>query len=492
MKFKRCVVALLLSLTVLGSSISPVQAKEVGISYSDAGEVFDNPERGFYTPAFLKLLKTGTTIPESSLSHNLIHLRVDIHDFIDSKFNKEALTALDQTLKLIKENGGTAIVRFAYDENFDGHADTVEPKLSLIKKHIRQLSNVLNENEEVIVCVESGMLGQCGEVHGTVGCTLKNRKGVVAAWVNNLDDAITVSVRTPTHYAEWAGIDVSKLTNKKMKIRKEGYKRIGIFNDGYLGSGNDLGTYKNRKKELKWVKSQTEKTFFGGELVAYYGDDTPINTAAYMSKEGYKTHTSYLNIQWNDKAIDGLRSETIKGISGFDYVSQHLGYRYVLKDSNLDYASDNDSLDFSVKIKNVGFGNVINDKVSTLVVSGSSLRAELPLSKLDIRKCLSKKELTYSKHLDLSALGLVNDDYVIGLRISEYGNLDLDNNYNCVRFANKATQWNEELGFNKVGVVHVEGKEPVVVSDGGIQVTTDSAVQISTESAVQVSTTGAM
>lgn len=441
--FLRCVVIVLVfclfSTTVVSAGT---------ISYKETVDSFDNPERGFYYPLYFALHKEKNVVSQD-MNHNLFHLRVDISEFKDSKLTEDALQAFNDLLVNIKEHGGTAIVRFAYDKGFNGVVD--ESDIKLIKTHIKQLSKVINQNEEVVVLVESGMLGLWGEVHGTKACTKANRNAVISSWLKYLDKRITVSVRTPMHYTDWLGIDLKKLNTSKKK--KTGMNRIGIFNDGYLGSKSDLGTYSDRAKELKWVEKQTQKTFFGGEMVSYYDKDTRRNTASYMSKEGFKTHTTYLNSLWNDKAIADLRKEVYngtdklyKGLSGFTYVDNHLGYRYVLKQSNVKVSGKKLSVSFS--LKNVGFGNMINDKKATLVLKSENDIREIPI-KFDIRKVVSKH--TYSYKTTVLVKDLLDEPYDVYLRISEYGNLEEDNNYNCVRFANMDSQYNKEIGANIIG-----------------------------------------
>ena len=461
----RCarICTLVLGASILVSSLSPTStlaSNLVSNDYTEINDSFDNPERGFYVPAFLKLRESGSTVPYDQLKHNLIHLRIDISDFgkDDCEISNDALDALDKTLKEVKKNGGTVIVRFAYDSYFNGQT-VVEPDIVTIGNHIKALSKVLEDNEPVIACVETGILGQFGEIHGSDACTLENRVSVIQYWLDNLSDKFIISVRTPTHIAEWAGVTIDELCDKGSS--KKGIDRVGIFNDGYLGSGSDLGTYRNREKEIDFLESKTENTFFGGEMVAYYDKDTPRNTAKYMSVEGFKTHTQYLNIQWNNNAIDALKSEVYSeensvydGVSGFQFVETHLGYRYVLNSSDLEVDSNN--LHVYFRINNVGFGNMINDKEASLILTNDDNTYELPLKDLDIRGCLSQYRLQYES--DISLDNIVVGDYDVSLRISEYGDYKNDNNYNCVRFANVESRWNEKFGSNYLGSISVSDK----------------------------------
>lgn len=436
--------------------------------YQETTDSFCNPERGFYSPVFLKLKEAGTVIPEEDLKHNLIHLRVDLSDFggTGKEISAGALDALGETLETVKQNGGTAIIRFAYDAYFSGRS-VLEPELAMMKKHIRQVGAILEKHEPVIVCVEAGMLGVYGEYHGTAKCTAKNRKGIIQAWLDSLSAKFTVSVRTPGYVAEWAGISLDKLC--RQGTSKEGIGRIGIYNDGYLGSYNDLGTYANRENELDWLDEQTDHTFFGGEIVAYIEKDTPKNTAAYMESEGFLTHTSYLNEFWNDAVVTNLKNEIFdgkdslyKGQSGYRYVENHLGYRFVLTDSKI--LADGCDLEIFMQINNVGFGSMVNDKAATILLESESRVYELSLADFDIRACKSQYQIRYTGFLDISQVE--SGDYQVYFRISEYGDHTSDHNYNCVRFANDSNRWNELFGANLIGDVQITKNETDMQGSG--------------------------
>lgn len=44
---------------------------------------------------------------------------------------------------------------------------------------------------------------------------------------------------------------------------------MGLYNDGYMGSNSDLGTFSNREIETNWLHRVTEETYYGGEFLEY-------------------------------------------------------------------------------------------------------------------------------------------------------------------------------------------------------------------------------
>ena len=117
------------------------------IEFTETLESFDNPERGFYSPLFIRFKEDNNEV--ANTRSNLVHLRLDIGAFSKAINGKEdipltqnMLDALDGTLKSIKSNGGTAIVRFAY--TYEGQKNK-EPEIDMILKHIEQVCPVLTQ-----------------------------------------------------------------------------------------------------------------------------------------------------------------------------------------------------------------------------------------------------------------------------------------------------------------------------------------------------------
>lgn len=437
--------------------------KDLNLDYTETTDELDNPERGFYRPCGISFT------PEENKAKNptnkLVHLRADIADFsgavngiADEPLTDDMLKCLDETLKNIKANGGSTIIRFCYDKNYNGKSNQ-EPSMEMMIKHIEQLGPVLNENKDVIAALEVGMFGPWGEMHSSTCCTNANVSKIVNTWLNALSSDITISVRKPSYYASWANINLSELDTNVTAKNTNAY-RIGVFNDGYLGSGSDLGTYANREKEITWLSNQAKHTLFGGEIVAN-SDTTPINTANYMSVEGFKTHTSYLNIEWNNSVIDRMKNEEIyngkdsvyAGKSGFLYVNNHLGYRYVIKDAKATKTvPKNKKLNLELKIENVGFANLVNNKKVTILLENGTDTYELQTN-VDPTTWDSKNISDVNISVDIPD-NVKLGDYDMYLRISKYGDYKNDNNYQCIKFANNV-EWNDTLGASKLATISV-------------------------------------
>lgn len=443
------------------------------IDYNESLESFDNPERGFYEPIGYTLKVADNEVKD--LKYNLIHLRVDLSAFSkanngveDLELSEDSLSALSKTLQNIKKNNGSVIIRFAYD-GFNGTKD-LEPELSMLLTHIKQLKPVFYQNKDVISYIELGFFGPWGEMHSSSICTLENVSLALDAMLDSVPENITIGVRTPAYYAHFAGIDRNTL-NENITTPDSKYYRIGLYNDGYLGSESDLGTFANRAIEIDWLKNQATHTFYGGEVVANYASGTPLNTVSYIAQEGFITHTTYLNSRWNNNVINEWKNSTYnedeelyKGQTGFKYIDNHLGYRFVLKESKLTTEiKQNDPLLIKLQLENVGFANLINKKKTTLVLQSDNNTYEINTN-INPTKWLSKSISSVPIVIANLPENIIIGEYNVYLRISCYGNLENDKNYQAIRFANNNI-YNEEIGANYIGkiVINEKVEEPTII-----------------------------
>ena len=172
-----------------------------------------------------------------------------------------------------------------------------------------------------------------------------------------------------------------------------------------------------------------------------------------MAKEAFRTHTTYLNFDYDEDVINSWKDEIYngddnlyKGKSGYLYINNHLGYRFVLRNSIINQL--NNSLNIDLNIENVGFANLVNNKKVSIIL-------EKDLNKYEF---ITEINPTIWNSQDITKLNIsipipenfAETDYNVYLRISKYGDYLTDNNYQCIRLANNNV-WNETLGANYIG-----------------------------------------
>eukprot|EP00833_Pecoramyces_ruminatium_P003822 jgi/Orpsp1_1/1177854/evm.model.c7180000063121.1 len=347
------------------------------INYEESLSEINNPYRGTFKQMKIYLRRNGGSKSQSLQNTHLLRVLVDISDFRKNSFDSAAIKYLKEMLAKFRSNGKTIIIRFGYDDDFNG-GTTYEPRdMSIVMGHQESLRSVFEEYQDVVASVECGLFGKWGEMHGSTvypddSDRIKYINKVITKWLDVLPKSITVTVRTPKFYCDWSGVNRSNIHKDLPKSNEDRY-RVGMYNDGYLGSYDDIGTYKDREKELNWLFNQGNHTLFGGEFGNYSGQNmgnTVKHTAKYMSVEAFKTHTSYLNNDFYENTINYMKNEVYEGPDrryknqkGFTYIQNHLGYRFVVRGVRLTKnAYKNNKFGIEVDIENVGFAPLIKPK----------------------------------------------------------------------------------------------------------------------------------
>ena len=374
------------------------------VDTTDAMATLGNYDRGFYTPQVLHLKPSGSKPIEKPYG-KLLHLRAEISEFsshawlgIDTTGGKkdttwgknqdlteDALNVLQTTFDNIRANEGFVIVRICYDPWYNGRSN-VTPDHEWVLKHVKQLAPVLSKNTDVIIALEMGMHGAYGEMHSDTNITYDHVAEAVNLMLRNTPPELKILTRTGNYSAKvlgfdnW-GVDFNIDGDKFKEIAKakgDTMYRVGMFNDGYLGTQYDYGTWGAdcktsicREEGVAWLEKYGINTPYGGEALTTAGGFEVINTPEFLAYEGFRTHTSYLNIQWNNNLIDSWKKTLFKqkdfdydparvdSLSGFKYVNDHLGYRFVLRESWMsDTVGDDGILRAKLRIQNVGFGNL--------------------------------------------------------------------------------------------------------------------------------------
>ncbi|ORX78285.1 hypothetical protein BCR32DRAFT_295133 [Anaeromyces robustus] len=446
------------------------------ISYEESLNEFNNPYRGFFKQLRVKLTPSGgsaSSLPKT----NLIRVLVDLSEFSkvknhskDYELTDKALTILENVLKLFKSNQRTAVIRFAYHPDYSSSNHTYEPSMDTILKHQEKLGKLLTNYSDIIAVVECGLLGMYGEMHSSYVYEDKtlfsqNASKIIEKWLEVLPPSITISVRKPKFYCDWKGIDIKNIDKDTSTSNKKA-SRIGLYNDGYFASDSDLGTYKDRTKEVKWLTSQAKHTLFGGEFGR--PDSTfkiDLNT---LLSEIFLTHTSYLNLGFYEGTIDKLKNtkyslsdKKYKGQSGMVYVQNHLGYRFVVKSVSITkIISKNESFGLMVKIANVGFANLIKPKESIIILKNTSSNTnyKFPLMydntlQMDVLENVNPNNWeSNTENIFKVSFKLPNNvsvgNYKVYLRLASDKDSSGNNGY-PIRFVNEGNNiWDSTLGAN--------------------------------------------
>ncbi|MCI8458540.1 MAG: DUF4832 domain-containing protein [Clostridia bacterium] len=473
MKNKKCVKKAVCLITALVaaccaaalSGCAPRATKELlpqGVRQEiDGGESLqkiDNPDQGFYRPIYVKVTTAGAIYNQNSITDEtrLYHLRMDISAFSHAVNNESdmlltdaALQGIGQLLATLREKDKNAIIRFAYAPSFGEQANK-EPALQTVLLHIAQVCDVLNAYESTVTAIEAGLIGPWGEMHTSAMATAENITAILNAFLTNTEN-LPILARTPQMLYDYLHVTRNDLDDCRIEKSDKAY-RLGIYNDGYLGSDTDLGTFADRKKEVAFLGEKvTDHLPYGGEVVV---PDSALHDIENCVPEMKTVHLSYLNAEWNDRVIDKWKNTYYSAACGnesdyygqtaFAYIANRMGYRFLLQESVFAYAQSSDTLHIRLRLQNAGFGNLTKTK-----------RAQIVFVNADGAVCAARAVQDFAGQLDLSysvALGLPHGDYTVYLCM--FGEEIQESKRYCVRFANNDI-WNDAVGGNKIGHISV-------------------------------------
>ncbi len=405
---------------------------------------------------------------------------------IDRDITDSALNNLRGIFQSCRNVGQVAVVAFSYNvrgeselrvdsqgNTYSGYVNA-EPEqgMSLVKKHIEQLSVVISEYSDVIMTVETRMFGPWGEQHSTPMSHVEdNYYELTQTWLDNIPEEIPVSLRRPSYFLYWfnkrykQSIKESNISDC-IELSKDldiDARRVGFYNDGYLGSDSDLGTFNpiNRDEVNKWLNYQAQYTYYGGE----FSGNIPSITNEYqksfselenVEKEAFTNHVSYINgvgdygpmKKWKANNYRGEDDVYNGNTNEYEYYANHLGYRYVLRDFSKHITSKSTQVKF--EIENVGFGNLIKPKKVDIIFKSGEVEHVFE-TEIELRNLLSKEREEYV----FSTTKLTNkEETTYSVYVKIYQELKGEGKERVIQFANnKKDIFNKEINANLIGII---------------------------------------
>lgn len=436
----------------------PLKSYVQSINIEESLQRISNPDQGFYHPIYVTAKENGINYAKWIVndSTQLYHLRIDISAFskavngdVDKLLTNEVLSGIEELFGYLKKQSKSAIIRFAYDPGFSGKANK-EAGLDMIIKHIGQVCPILNKFETTITGVEVGLIGPWGEMHTSTIANKEHINPIIDMFLDKTNN-LPILVRTPNMIYNYLGITLNDIEKYKIDNTSKAYW-LGLYNDGYLGSSSDLGTYTDREKEIKFLSQQTDHLPFGGEVVT---PDSQLHDIENCLPEMAQIHLNYLNVEWNNSVIDKWKNSTYTqscgkdenyyGQSAFTYIENHMGYRFVLTKSVFEFSDRFDKLNIKLSLDNVGFGNLNKSKFAKILFVNEN--SEIKYSK-------QIKKFDGGENIDCS-LDINFDDGKYQVYLALYGEeFDGTTSYN-LQFAN-CDIWDNELKANKIGEIDIK------------------------------------
>lgn len=362
----------------------------------------------------------------------LVLAEINLQNYSDSSLSSAAQQQLDTILTQYTSAKKQVILRFLYDWN--GKAIQTEPSdFQQIKKHISQISSAVNKHKDCVYIIQGAFIGNIGEMNNSNYNDINQIRQLIETLADSTDPQIYLAVRTP---AQLRGIlRTSVPLSSQDSENGELISRLGLYNDGMLGSVYDMGTYDDtprtsdskpdepgtRKEELLYQYKLCQYVPNGGEVTMdnQYNDlDNAISDLAQM-------HVSYLNSDHDKTVLDKWKDSIYRskgvfhGVNGYDYISAHLGYRYFIKESHIDFHSIiSDDAALYLTIANTGFSSAYKKYDSTLILTeddtGKTTRIE---TTIDNRRISGNDQTDFK--INLSIRSLRKGSYTLALEMKD-------------------------------------------------------------------------
>lgn len=439
----------------------------------------NRPDCGWYQ-LHAYYLRPGTALSASDLyvnqtddsgyTYRLSLVEFNLAGYRDRELDETALDNIRQVLERFSGTKLSVIVRFLYD--WDGLGLEKEPDdIAIILQHMKQTGAILNEYEDIIYTTQGIFVGSWAEMHHSKYLSAEDMTKLLVCYASATSPSIYLAVRTPNHY---------RTILKEMEEHPERYSqydvsieniksRLGLFNDGMLGSASDTGTYQNppdsaarsaeelRADELAFQNKLCTNVPNGGEAVI----DNPYNDWKNAINDLKAMHVSYLNQMYDEAVINKWKNSIYQEegsiyneMTAYDYITDHLGARFVLRKCDFSYTPyQKGPAKGSITLENTGFSNLYHPKRFTLTLTSQKTGETITLLDSDREKdnidpCRWNSGESITLPFTLMPFELADGDYMLTARLTEP-----DSN-NVISFANDG--YVEALNGYRLGTITIE------------------------------------
>ncbi|MFT3947410.1 MAG: DUF4832 domain-containing protein [Agriterribacter sp.] len=465
------------------------------VTYTESGDDFPNPERGFYRyseahidnyePLDVDLLREWRTLQQADGGTYKVYSTLVFRYFVMDGYTAESLPAsflenIKKDCAIAREAGVKLIARFTYTVTANAGncaASFICPPYgdaspAIVAGHIAQLKPVFQQNNDVIACYQAGFIGVWGEQYYSdyfgdpsqngagklVDNNWQDRINFIAAMLDAVPKDRMIQVRMPQTKQRFVyGIHapVTSLAMQDAEAFTETDKaRIGFHNDCFLSGPDDYGTYDDLgnsstpRQSLTgpmraYMQQESKYVVVGGETCSdAYSPQSNCETSGIAQTEMQTMHYSFLNCAYNN-ALNNKWEEQ----GCMNNIKKNLGYRFVLKDGSFpSAATTGGNYSFMLNIENVGYASPFNERPTQLILRNGQQVYTIAID-TDVRKWYAGK-IKLQAVVQLPA-GIAKGTYELLLCMPDkYTGISKRPEY-AVRLANENV-WEESTGYNKL------------------------------------------
>ena len=449
---------------------------------ADNTSIFQNPERGFITMIGGHLSESnpyGVKGQESTLENHMSKDKISIvlvHYYLDNyrttaTIPDKVLNGFDEDMKVLRQKGMKAIIRFSYAEGTyyksSGEESAKDATLDIVKSHINQYKSHWQANADVIFVFQAGIVGAWGEWYytdnfGNMQDKMNtSRRAVVDALLDAVPSDRMIQLRTPLFKTSYMG-DTKALTSEEA-FTGTPRARLGQHNDAFLYDYDNMGTYTDTAKQKPWLAQETLYVPIGGET-----DIRDVNLAKKWATydktiaEMSRLHWTFIQSGYAEQTTNYWREN-----GTFDELNRRMGYRYQLVSGTYgEQATAGGKLSVKMQIRNAGFAPLYNERPAYIVLKNGSKTYKMKL-KSDPRRWLPNGVVTTVDEQLTVPSNVPAGTYQLYLYLPDaYTSIASDARY-AVRFANNDI-WDSSTGMNKLNasVTVTGGQAPPEPEDG--------------------------
>lgn len=356
------------------------EQKWIPEKYVETDKFLANSERGFYNMRGVTISDIAPVTKENlesianeEHSETLELLQINIGEYQNREISASGTEQIRDVLDSYKKKNKKVrlILRPLYD--WDGKGSERDPSsVSLVMRHMEQLGEIFADYEEEIYIIQGVLVGSWAEMHSSRYLTEDNYLRLIDKMHECMPKSVFLAVRTPAFW-RIAAKRKNPLEESEAWQKYNLISRLSLFNDGMLGNSLDCGTYGDiteqesvslkdkwkRDDELEFQKKLNLYVPNGGEAVL----DNELNDLENADYFFGIMHVSYLNNAHDDNVIEKWENTVVQcknsvysGMSGFEYIERHLGYRYVIRDVSVQKRGWIwEKRCISIEIENVGY-----------------------------------------------------------------------------------------------------------------------------------------
>lgn len=469
------------------------------ITYKESDSDFVNPERGFYRvaetyakryqPLNVAQMKAWRGLQQADDGNYKVYSSLVFRDIVLESFTNTALPQslldnISSDFAAAREAGMKLILRFAY--TVKTHSGSCpegficppygDASKEIVLQHIAQLKPLLQQNADVIACMQMGFVGVWGENYYSdyFGDPSSNGNGklidenwqdkfeVLKALLDALPKNRMIQVRTPQMKQRFVyGVNAS--TGSVALTDAEAFTglskaRIGFHNDCFLSSPDDYGTFDDYGNSSsprqsaaavlrQYAMDDSKFVVVGGETCDdTYSPQNDCENAGKAQTEMRNMHYSFLNCAYNNDVNNDWQTGGC-----MEEIKKDLGYRFVLL--NAIYPDDaveaGKQFSFTLNISNTGYASPYNERPAKIIMRNKSDGQEFSFdTNIDVRKWFRGRFA--EKVIITTGTQMPAGDYSIFLFLPDKYESIANRSEYAIRIANENV-WESATGYNSLG-----------------------------------------